>query len=279
MTFTAEIDSICAGVFAYVQQHGATIDETVALLQSHWNDDSASDGDWDEKPLQFDSMPPPNRHSYRIRPATADDWAQIQQVHEAAFKACHAPLLEAGAETWFDPTGTCFVAEQCMDSGVVGGDGGVSNNNAVTGFVYCCPGDQAVDWARGAAFVDDLYVSPAYQRQGLGRALLRTAEQHLARQGCETAVLATMTVLKPTHAFYEVGALSVVCCVVVSAVKCDTRSVHAVLFEFIDRRDFTLCVQPSVSPLPLPQPPPLTCTPTRTGRWVESCAGSGFRGA
>ena len=161
------------------------------------------------------------RGKYTVRPATAADWPQIKHVHEAAFKACHAPLLETGAEMWFDPTGTCFVAEEQSrgtDGSGGGGDGhdGGSGSNtagdygdtnpatAVAGFVYCCSGDEAVEWAEGAAFVDDLYVSPDHQRQGLGRVLLRTAEQHLAQKGCETVVLATMSVLTSAHAFYNV---------------------------------------------------------------------------
>lgn len=141
----------------------------------------------------------------RLADSSGNDWKQIKSVHNAAYTACHAPRLGVPVEqAWFEPSGTCFVAE------VLGGQetGDVDPHGRLCGFVYCnaVPGDASDDdWSHGEPFIDDLFVDPQHHRKGIGSLLLSTAIDHLSQQqGCETVVLAVLEATPDAHSFYEV---------------------------------------------------------------------------
>ena len=103
---------------------------------------------------------------------------------------------------WFDPHGTSFIAEVATTSSDDLNHDNVASE--VIGFIFCSsnidPADDEV-WAGGEPFIDDIYVLPEWQGHGIGSALMRQAEQHLANSGCNSCVLVTQS----THGFYVVS--------------------------------------------------------------------------
>ena len=112
---------------------------------------------------------PATRRWIRVRKARLpEERPAIDAVHSAAYEATHRTLL-AGAEPWFDPRGTCFVA--------------VDDSDAVCGFVYVVlsaadldPDEEPPCEEPPIPRVDDLFVHPQCQSAGCGSALLSAAE-------------------------------------------------------------------------------------------------------
>ncbi|WP_081682943.1 GNAT family N-acetyltransferase [Marmoricola sp. URHB0036] len=107
------------------------------------------------------------RSTNRIRPATTSDIPEMQQVGVAAWRVAYAfagpAYIERGLKTWWTPEAlaTCLATTQLVVAERDGRILGVGNLDT--------RGDVPVIWK--------LYVHPAAQRTGLGRALL----SHLIR--------------------------------------------------------------------------------------------------
>lgn len=106
----------------------------------------------------------------------------VDDIHDAAFEAAHRSIVGEGAPAWFDPQGTCLVYE--------GADA------RVLGFVYVVTSEDELADADDAAGeelplprVDDLFVHPSAQGQGIGSALLSAAEALVGHVTLNLAVL------------------------------------------------------------------------------------------
>lgn len=106
----------------------------------------------------------------------------IDRIHDAAFEDCCRPLLGPEAVAWFDPAGTCFVAEELA-------------TGTLCGFIYVCYAEDVdTSGVPDAAEpptprVDDLFVHPAFQNSGVGSKLLARAEAFAAPETLHLAVL------------------------------------------------------------------------------------------
>jgi GNAT superfamily N-acetyltransferase len=126
--------------------------------------------------------------SATTRLSVPNDWQQIKAVHDAAFRGCHAPLLGQNAAAWFEPCGACFVSE--LDGNVVG-------------FVFVAV-DEDEGWVvPGHAVIEDIFVLPAHQGRGIGKALMAAAESHLLATGVSDCCLACLELCIGNHSFYE----------------------------------------------------------------------------
>ncbi|MGP8270590.1 MAG: GNAT family N-acetyltransferase [Terracidiphilus sp.] len=116
--------------------------------------------------------------SLRLRPAATSDGPRLIPLINSAFSV----------ETFFDGTrtdetrlaammnkGTIFLAEE--------------STGRLLGCVYT-----EVRGARG--YIGQLAVAPQHQRAGLGRIIIKAAEDHLRRQGCKTVDITVLS-LRP----------------------------------------------------------------------------------
>lgn len=114
------------------------------------------------------------------------DGCCIRAAHESddlialwrdVYRQQHVPLLPSGASVPFHPRGVAYTA---------------TIENTVVGF--CCV---EVNW------LTELWVSVAWQRRGIGRALLEHAEALMRTAGESSALLTVLAVNTPAIAFYE----------------------------------------------------------------------------
>jgi ribosomal protein S18 acetylase RimI-like enzyme len=134
----------------------------------------------------------------RVRRATVDDAATIAAIHAETWRAAYAHAFPADyleglsvhhrRELWkrtlAGGTFDVFVAQL---------------EDAAAGFVSSGPAED--DSAPGELFA--LYVLPAAWGKGLGRALLRCAEQALRERGYESAALWMLEDNRPARRLYE----------------------------------------------------------------------------
>ena len=106
----------------------------------------------------------------------------IDGIHDAAFDACHRPILGPNAVPWFEPIGTCFVAEDAT--------------GRVCGFVYVCLAEDVLAEEASSADeepppprIDDLFVHPDCHGCGIGSMLLARAEAFAAPATLNLCVL------------------------------------------------------------------------------------------
>jgi ribosomal protein S18 acetylase RimI-like enzyme len=137
-------------------------------------------------------------HTMPVRPARAADLDAINRIHHACFQTNHKPLLPAGAKEWWNPSGEKL---DTVPAFVVDGGVGVG----VVGFVYIALPETAyeADYGQGGPVVDDIYVLPARQGEGLGKKLLRAAEKYVAQCGYSRVSLACLEVNDASRRFYE----------------------------------------------------------------------------
>lgn len=140
----------------------------------------------------------------RIRTATVDDADQLAQVHVDAWRAAYGHILPAGflaglsvaarAERWRerlaqeDPQVVfTLVAEDAAGLllGFAGGGPERDGTPAYDGEIYA------------------VYVTPAHQRRGIGRALVAASARRLADQGRRAAMLWALEDNHQARAFYE----------------------------------------------------------------------------
>ena len=98
----------------------------------------------------------------------------IDAIHDACFEATHRALIatsEGHATPWFQLEGTCFVAEQSGSRGPI-----------ISGFIYVVTTEAEVGESLSSEEepplprVDDLFVHPDAQGQGIGSRLISRAE-------------------------------------------------------------------------------------------------------
>jgi len=225
--FTSAVDDLCGGTFTYILNEYDTVKRSVDALRSPGDagDSHLFVSDRSvlaatvanfgvglvEKISSFlkgasctDASLQSDQSDIRVREARDEDWSQITKVHEEAFQQCHIPYLGENCEPWFEPGGKCFVAElqhgdnQKEES---------STPDTIAGFVYVDASgrnDGGARWTRGEPFVDDLFVSPRFQRRGIGKMLLRTAERYLEEAGHNVVVLCALEAVPEPHGFYAV---------------------------------------------------------------------------
>jgi len=142
-----------------------------------------------------------------VRPARMMDLEVINEIHALCFEANHRPLLGADAQPWWNDSAEKLATAPCF---VVDGGSGTDletgrDREGVVGFVYLAlPGADTYDtYGGGAPIVDDIYVRPDFQGQGLGAKLLDAAEKYAGMCGYSRAVLACLEVNADSHAFYR----------------------------------------------------------------------------
>lgn len=112
---------------------------------------------------------------WAIRPGPCA--AALVGLWHDVYRQQHVPLLPAGVRVPFCPRGDAY---------------GVFVDDALVGF--CCVDD---DW------LSELWVAVAWQRKGIGRALLAHAEARIAAKGHRWTQLTVLAVNAPAIAFYE----------------------------------------------------------------------------
>ena len=127
---------------------------------------------------------------------------RIDEIHHACFEATHRTLLGASATPWFEPCGTCFVALKKIS---IKHDYG----SAVCGFIYVVPNkvainpDQSCGEEEPLPRVDDLFVHPSAQGEGIGSLLLKHAEAFVAKQSSDVLNLCVLEVDVRARNFYH----------------------------------------------------------------------------
>jgi len=141
-------------------------------------------------------------HAVRIRRARPEDARGIAAVHVESWRSAYAGILpdrimvqmsvDQKATSWrrqIETTGNSqglLVAELS--------EGGIA------GFASCGRPTSALSGFDGEIFM--LYVMPDWQEQGLGRGLLCGCLQHLAKNGCNSALVWVLAD-NPARFFYE----------------------------------------------------------------------------
>jgi ribosomal protein S18 acetylase RimI-like enzyme len=152
-----------------------------------------------------------SQHSaYTIRPFQAQDLPRLQEITSETFgpvsidKNMERLLGAFGPGDWKSRK-VAAIAEDCR----IQPDGvfvAVAEDGSVTGYVTT-----RINPASGIGWIPNLAVDPAYQGQGLGRALLVHALQYFRDQGMEVAKIETLDQnpigqkLYPSLGFQEVA--------------------------------------------------------------------------
>lgn len=140
-----------------------------------------------------------------LRLATVDDTEKltalvghVQQLHAEALPHVFKPTDDLDAiasdmreRVLADPTGVVYIAE-------VDGE--------AAGYVYCFlqeRAENAYSYARRAMFIDQIGVAPAYQRQGIGRALIEAVADRARAENCPFVSLTTLAFNHDAHRFFE----------------------------------------------------------------------------
>ena len=136
-----------------------------------------------------------------IRPATAADARAVARVQAETWRAAYAGLMPGGVlDGMTEEAGTPLWLERLAQPGTwvyVADDGG-----EVTGFLsggHC----RDADLPPGYGEVYALYVLPAAQRAGLGRALLSAAAERVLADGDTAIALWVLDSNGPGRTFYE----------------------------------------------------------------------------
>jgi ribosomal protein S18 acetylase RimI-like enzyme len=133
-----------------------------------------------------------------VRPAVIDDVDGIVSVAEAAWHAAHAPIVgEAAVERFLEEFYDADAFRRLIDDDAA--LLAVATADAVRGFVAARPDDDATD----AYHLTRLYVEPDRWGEGIGRRLLRWAEDRAAANGAGRLTLGVMAANDRAMGFYE----------------------------------------------------------------------------
>lgn len=129
-----------------------------------------------------------DKRSISVRPARAEDFAEVKQVLADTFESTWRPAItKASAERYLtSDVGGRYVDEHGLTFWVAEVDG------RVAGMVH---------WS--GDFIEALHVAGVHQRLGLGKLLLARAEQAIGEGGFEKVRLETDTFNQQSQAFYR----------------------------------------------------------------------------
>ena len=125
-----------------------------------------------------------------IRPATPDDAEAIAEVHLQSHVETYPPLV--GAESYWPSSREARLRQWEQALGGHGIAFVALGDGRVVGFIHAL-GDR----------ITTLYLLAAWQRRGIGRALLRRLLAGLAGRGIRTASFAVLAVNARALSFYE----------------------------------------------------------------------------
>jgi GNAT superfamily N-acetyltransferase len=136
----------------------------------------------------------------RIRPAKPDDAEAIERIRTDTWRATYRGLMPDSLldSLGYDPTWRRQRMAAIPDDqfALVAEDDGV-----VVG--YCFGGRGRSDTDRYSGEIYAIYVWPAYQRRGTGRALLSQAALELLHRGWRSMLIWVLRENAPARAFYE----------------------------------------------------------------------------
>ncbi len=139
-----------------------------------------------------------------IRPAQPSDSEGLSQLANAVFRHTYGAVIPSAILTpylarVFSPTAIQLAIHEPATQLLVAAQG-----NRLLGYSKCAPTVPPASVRPGRVLeLGNLYVDPAHQGRGLGKALLHQAMQHAAAQGFTTLWLCVWQANQPALHFYQ----------------------------------------------------------------------------